>query len=336
MLDCVVVFLFGPSVFPTLVSQLVPVFVAVLDFVLFFSPHLCVGFLFFILYPASSSSAASALPLCHTHLCHTPSFTHNFVTHRLSHTSLSPTIFHPPSFTHIFVTHHLSHIFVTHHLSHTSLSPTIFHTHLCHPLSFTHVFVTHHLFTHIFVTHHLSLTSLSPIFHTHLCHTSSFTHIFVTHHLSHTSLSHTIFHTQLCTFVTHHLSTCIHLRFAWQTWHIWHWAGSGGALGAVLVAGDAAALCVWQAWHLWHLAGSGGAPGAVLVAGAPRHFAWQALNLVTSKPSTCVLRGTSGTGLALVARLGRFSSPVTPWHFAWQAWHLATNTVLSRGRRGTW
>ena len=35
----------------------------------------------------------------------------------------------------------------------------------------------------------------------------------------------------------------IHLRFAWQAWHLWHWAGSGGALGhawARLVAGDAA------------------------------------------------------------------------------------------------
>ena len=36
----------------------------------------------------------------------------------------------------------------------------------------------------------------------------------------------------------------IHLRFAWQAWHLCHWAGSGGALGPVLVAGDAVALCV--------------------------------------------------------------------------------------------
>ena len=75
--------------------------------------------------------------------------------------------------------------------------------------------------------------------------------------------------------------------FAWQAWHLWHWAGSGGALGAPLVAGDAAALrgrrgtwrhppsfCeagvalsdvhilfAWQVWHLWHCAGSGGRLG---------------------------------------------------------------------------
>ena len=55
------------------------------------SPHLCVGFLFLILYPASAS-------LFHTQLSHTPFFTHNFVTH---------TIFlcDTPFFTYNFVTH---------------------------------------------------------------------------------------------------------------------------------------------------------------------------------------------------------------------------------------
>ena len=51
----------------------------------------------------------------------------------------------------------------------------------------------------------------------------------------------------------------IHLGFAWQAWHSWHWVAR---LGPVLVADDAAALCVagvalgdiyvrftWQAWH---------------------------------------------------------------------------------------
>ena len=99
----------------------------------------------------------------------TPSFTHHFVTHHLSHT-----IFDTPSFTHNFVTHHLSH--------------TIFHTPLCHTPS---------------LTHHLSHTTLSRTifhhtsFHTQLCHTPSFTHNFVTH-THHLSLSHTIFHIRLC------------------------------------------------------------------------------------------------------------------------------------------
>ena len=173
--------------------------------------------------------------------------------------------------------------FVTHHLSHTTLSHIIFHTHT--PLSHNN-FVTLHLchtssFTHNFVTHLLSHTTLSHIiFHTHLCHTTTLSHI-----IFRTQLCHTPSFTY--NFVTHHLSLRdIHLRIVWQVWHLWHWAGSGGALGrawARLVAGDAAQLCVagvalgnihlrfaWQAWHLetsafvWHLghwAGSGGVLG---------------------------------------------------------------------------
>ena len=54
----------------------------------------------------------------HTPLCHTPSFTHNFVTRSLSHTTFTHTIFHTQ-------------------LCHTH---TIF---LCHTPSFTYNFVSH-------------------------------------------------------------------------------------------------------------------------------------------------------------------------------------------------
>ena len=189
--------------------------------------------------------ASRLLPsIFHTQLCHTLSFIYNFVTHYLSHTTLSHTIFHrqlchTPSFTHNFVTHYLSY---------TTLSHTIFHIQLCHTLSFTDNFVTHHLshttlshtifhiqlchtpsFTYNFVTHYLSQTTLShTIFHTQLCHTPFFTYNFVTHHLSQTTLSHTIFHRQLChtpsfthNFVTHHLShtTLSHTIFHTQLCH---------------------------------------------------------------------------------------------------------------------
>ena len=54
----------------------------------------------------------------------------------------------------------------------------------------------------------------------------------------------------------------IHLRFTWQAWylvtststlawqarHLWHWAGSGGALG--FRCGAAVGVLAWQAWHL--------------------------------------------------------------------------------------
>ena len=127
------------------------------------------------------------------------------------------------------------------------------------------------------------------------------------------------------------------------TWS--HPPSSGGALGPELVAGDAAALCVagmalgvihlrfaWQAWHLvtssFVLRGKCGTYGtgqalvarwAGLVAGDAAAFcvagvalgdihlcfAWQAWHLVTSNIVLRGRRGAYGTGLALVARLGR-------------------------------
>ena len=75
------------------------------------------------------------------------------------------------------------------------------------------------------------------------------------------------------------------LHLPWQVWHLWHWAGSGGALGSGVRGGclrgrrctwwHRPSLCVagvalgdmdlhfaWQAWHLQHWAGSGGALGS--------------------------------------------------------------------------
>ena len=182
-----------------------------------YSPHLCVGFLILILYPAPASSSATPA-FIHTQLCHTLSFTHNFVIHHLSphhlsHTTLSQTIFHPHvtslshtifrthtiSHTHSLVTHHLS----SHHPSHPSLSHTIFHTQLCHTPSFTH-HLSHTTSSHT-IFHH-------TIFHPHLCHilsftTPSFTHVFVTHNLSTPSLR-------------GRRSTWRQRFFAWQAWDL--------------------------------------------------------------------------------------------------------------------
>ena len=138
----------------------------------------------------------------------------------------------------------------------------------------------------------------------------------------------------------------IHLRFAWQAWYLWDWAGSGGALGRR----DAAALLRGRRGTWRHL------PAVALLRG--RRGTWRhhlATHLLSfhvagvALTSTFVSRGrrsTYGTGLALVARLGA----VTPRHFCvagvalgdiclrftWQAWHLATSTFVLRGRRGTY
>ena len=202
---------------------------------------------------------------------------------------------------------------------------TIFHTHLCQPPSFTHNFVNYHL-SHTTLSH--------TIFHTHLCH----------HHVSHTTLSTTICHTILCHDTPSFHVACvalgdIHLRFAWQAWHLWHWAGSGGALGrawspvtprhfawqawhlatstfvsrgrhgtwrhpssfcvAGVALGDIYLRLAWQAWHLWHCAGSGGALGRAGDAAA-----------------LCV------AGVALGDIHLRFT---------WQAWHLETSSFCVAG-----
>ena len=87
-------------------------------------------------------------------------------------------------------------------------------------------------------------------------------------------------------------------------WHLWHWAGSGGALGMGLVAGDAAAFCV-----------AGMALGDMHL-----RFAWQAWHLVTS---TFVSRGRCGTWRhAPSFRVACVALGDMHLRFTWQAWHL--------------
>ena len=105
--------------------------------------------------------------------------------HRLSHTTLSHTIFCYTMFhTPLCHTHHLSHTQLCHTLSFTNTNThTIFHTQLCHTPSFTHNFVTH------------TQTHTHTVF---LCHTLSFTYHFVTHNSSHTLFYFSIIHHILC------------------------------------------------------------------------------------------------------------------------------------------
>ena len=121
------------------------------------------------------------------------------------------------------------------------------------------------------------------------------------------------------------------LGFAWQAWHLWHWAGSGGVLGRAWSPVTPRHFAR-QAWHLltstfilrgrrgtwWHPPSSCVAAAALCLAGVAqrnihRRFAWQAWNLVAHK---------YGTGLALVGRLGGLG----------RRWRCGT----LRGKRGTW
>ena len=108
--------------------------------------------------------------------------------------------------------------------------------------------------------------------------------------------------------------------------------------------GDIDRHFAWQAWLLWHWAGSGDALGFRLTPLTPQPFASQAWHLVTS---TATLRGRRETyriGLALVARLvpvcrrGPAALCVAGValgdihrHFAWQEWRLVTSSLCVAG-----
>ena len=137
-------------------------------------------------------------------------------------------------------------------------------------------------------------------------------------------------------------------HFAWQAWHVWHWAGSGGALGSHV-----------PGWTPWLFCVAGVALGDIHL-----RFTWQAWYLVTS---TFVSRGRHGAwrrhGSSLcMAGVARMALGWLWWRarfprarvdaaafcvagvalgdihlrFTWQAWYLVTSTFVSRGRRGTW
>ena len=320
------------------------------------SPHLCVGFLFLVLYPAVRLLLLLPSSLVHTLSTHNLSshklLTHNLssynlLTHNLSsynlltHTTCHHTTCSHTTCSHITQLAHtelaLTQLVITQlahtQLTHTQLALTQFaHTELDHihtQLAHTHNLSSHNLLSHNLLTQ--NLLTHTTCHHTTCSHTT----------YSHTTCSHTI-----CSHTTCHHTTCSHTTcppFALQAWHIWHWAGCGGALGSRL-APWAPRLFAWQAWHLatwtftlrgrsgtwrhqpslcvaglalmalgwlwwraWFPFGAVGA-AAVCVAGVALgdmdlHFAWQAWHLVTWILTLRGKRGTYGTGLALVARL---------------------------------
>ena len=115
------------------------------------------------------------------------------------------------------------------------------------------------------------------------------------------------------------------------TW--WH----GPSLCVAGVAlGDMDPHFAWQAWHLWHWAGSGGALGSQLTPWAPRLLAWQAWHLVTW---TFTLRGRRGTwwhGSSLcVASVALVALGWLWWARLGLRCRRGRRGFL-RGRRGTW
>ena len=255
-----------------------------------------------------------------------------------------PSVRRLPSLAHNSLTHNsLTHNSLTHNLLNTQLPHTqLSHTQLTHT-QLSHTQLSHTQLTHNSLTHN-SLT------HNSLTH-SPITHSPITHNLlTHNSLTH---------------------NFVWQVSRLWHWAGSGGALGSRSRGGCLSGGCgtwkhphsVWQAWHLatstftlwqawqfWHWAGSCGALGSRCRRGCLSHL----------DASTSIQCGRCGTwrhrnslcvaGVALMA-LGwlwwRALIPVVAApvcvadvacgriHFVWHAWHSVTSAFTLCGRCGT-
>ena len=267
-------------------------------------PHLCVGFLFLVVHFRLPAPAPARRP--HT----TYSHTHNLLTHNLStHNLLTHNLLTHTQLVHTQLTHtQLVHTQLAHtHIVHTTCSHTTYlhvisphaHTLSTHNL-LTHNLLTHHLLTHNLSTHNLLTHNL--LTHTHnLLQHNLLTHNFSTHNLSRHNL------------LTHHLATStVTLRGRRGTW--WH-------RRALCVAGVALMALDWLWWRAWVPVDAVDA-AAVCVAGVALgdidlHFVWQAWHLVTSTFTLHGRRGTYGTGLALVARLG-------------PSWRRG------RGRRGTW
>ena len=157
-------------------------------------------------------------------------------------------------------------------------------------------------------------------------------------------------------------SVCRRASFAWQAWHFvastftlcgrrdasWH-PSSLCVAGPLLRGRRGTSGMDLHFLHLRHWAGSGGALGRLGFQWSPRvscvpgvalrdihlHFAWQAWHFVASTFTLCGRRGTYGTGLALVARLGGLGSSGRCTSRACQAWHFVTSTFTLCGRRGT-
>ena len=145
------------------------------------SPHLCVGFLFLVLYPAAFSSSSRRLPSSHiqlvitqcthnsthTQLAHIQLNSHNLLTHNSTHTQLAHT-YNLSSYNLLTHTTQLTHNLLTCNSTHTTCHHTTCLTHTL-PIhySYTHAHVsshnltTHNLFTHNFLlTHNLSTRNL--------------------------------------------------------------------------------------------------------------------------------------------------------------------------------
>ena len=173
-------------------------------------------------------------------------------------------------------------------------------------------FVTHHLW-HNFVQHHL-------------CHTPTFTPNFVTHQLSNTTLSHTIFDTQLWP-VTHQLShpTLSHTNFQhnFVTHHLWHTTFTCHT--PTFTPNFVTHQLSTQLCHTLSLTHN-----------FDQHHLWHTTLSHTIFPTQlCHTHQLSHTTLSHTIK-SHMAQCHIHLRFTWQAWRNVTSTFVLRGRRGAY
>ena len=220
-----------------------------------FSPDLCVGFLFLVVHSRLPPPACLLLP--------PPASSSQLVQTQLAHTQLA----------HTQLTH-------THtQLVHTQLTHT--HTTCTH----THNLLTHNLLTHTTCPHttypHTQLAPLCEAGVALMALDWLWWRAWVPVDAA-VAAAVCVAGLALGDICLHSLCVAglalgdIDLQFAWQAWRLWHWTGSGGALGSqwtprsprlfALLGVALGDICLAFAWQAWRLATS-------------THFAWQVWHL---------------------------------------------------------
>ena len=257
-------------------------------------PHIFVwGSCFWFCTPAFSCTSSSRPPPSSS----TSSTSH---TQLYSHT-LSSTCHHNNLLTH---THTIQ---LTHH---TTLHTQLYSHNSTPTATCPRNLSSHNLSSYILLTHNSTHTPcrqlvLLPLLLVHTtCHHTTCHHTTYSHTTLLTNLVVNLSSQNLLTRNNLVTSTCSH-NLLTQSFHV-----------AGVVLGDIDFHFAWQAWHLWHWTGSGGALGSQLTPWLPRLLAWQAWHLETSSVDsvwqvrhlatcTCILRGrrgTYGTGLSAERR----------------------------------
>ena len=128
----------------------------------------------------------------------------------------------------------------------------------------------------------------------------------------------------------------IDLHFVRQAWYVWHWAGSGGALGPEW-PGWPPRLLAWQAWC---------SAIATLVLRGRRDTWWHrssfcmvgVVRMTLGWLRWCVWAGVAGVAAAAVGVAGVAGVVLCDSHlgFTWQAWYLVTSIFILCGRHGTY